>query len=162
MLRRIKSILLHPTAKFEFHISLNLVLTKEGFMKQIFTCVLYVGLCFSAFAQESEMKLEGSCHGNFSDGTPVSFTYYSDFNGCQQNINAAIKLSPNFGSQYFKGKRAFEDSKDIYTVETYRVTFKDSTGNTSGVFSYLDVVGHRQSITVQCEIRDYEYDECPI
>ncbi|MBA2404819.1 MAG: hypothetical protein H0V66_08615 [Bdellovibrionales bacterium] len=128
-------------------------------MKQIFA--FFILLSFSTFAQsQSELKVEGNCKGDLRDGSKVSFTYYSNFNGCQQKINAAIKLSPSFGSQYVKGKREFENSQDIYTMNDYRITFKDSTGNTSGVFSYLDVVGKRQSVDVQCEIRDYEYDEC--
>jgi hypothetical protein len=130
-------------------------------MKLIFTVFIFLTLTLSAFAQaEDELKIEGKCNGNLADGTKVSFTYFSNFNGCQQKIRAAIQFAPNFGSGYYKGKREFEDSKDIYTMENYRVTFKDSTGNVSGIFSYLDIVGKRQSINVQCDIRDYEYDEC--
>ena len=126
-------------------------------MKQIISGLVFLSL--SALA-ESELKLEGSCHGNLFDGTQVSFTYYSNYDGCTQNIKAAIQFAPNFGSGHYKGKRAFEEGQDIYNIETYRVTFKDSTNNLGGVFSYLDVVGKRQSINIQCEIRDYEYDEC--
>ena len=35
------------------------------------------------------------------------------------------------------------------------------TGNISGVLDYSDLKGNRHSITVQCVIRDYEYEECP-
>ena len=132
-------------------------------MKFIFIAFIFLTLTFSAFAQaEDELKMEGNCNGSLADGTKVSFTYYSNYNGCQQKIRAAIKFGQNFGSGYYKGKREFENRQDIYTVDTYRVTFKDMTGNISGIFSYLDVVGKRQSIDVQCEIRDYEYDECHI
>lgn len=138
-------------------------------MKQIFRTFIYFclflylsALAFAHAQAESEMKMEGRCNGTMASGTQVTFTYYSDFNGCQQNINAAIKFGPDFGSRYYKGKRAFENSQDIYTVDTYRVTFKDSTGNLGGIYSYLDVAGQRQSIPVECSILDYEYDECPI
>lgn len=133
-------------------------------MKKTMTAFfLFLGLYLSAYAQvESEMKIEGKCNGTLTDGTQINFTYYSDFNGCQQNIRAAIKFGPDFGSRYYKGKRTFADSQDVYTVDTYRVTFKDSTGNLGGIYSYLDVAGKRHSIAVQCSIRDYEYDECPM
>lgn len=132
-------------------------------MKLIFTVLTLLSLSLTVFAQaEDELKVEGNCSGTLADGTHLSFTYFSNFNGCQQNIRAAIQFNSNFGSGYYKGKRVFEESEDIYTIDSYKVTFKNSTGNVSGVFSYLDVVGKRQSLNVQCEIRDYEYDECPI
>ncbi|HXH73420.1 MAG TPA: hypothetical protein VNJ08_00540 [Bacteriovoracaceae bacterium] len=130
-------------------------------MKRIILCIAILGLSLCAFAQaEDEMKLEGSCNGNYTNGKPVSFTYFSNFNGCQQKIKAAIKFAPDSGSQHHKGNRAFENNQDIYTLGTYQVSFADSTDIKEGIFSYLND-GKRESIIVKCVIRNYEYYECP-
>ncbi len=130
-------------------------------MKIIIICIVFMSLSLSAFAQEDEMKLEGTCTGNYDSGKKVKFTYFSNFDGCREKIMAALKFSPNSGARHYKGKRAFKKNQDIYTVGAYRVTFKNSTGNREGIFSYLDA-GIRKSIEVKCEIRDYEYYECPM
>lgn len=65
-----------------------------------------------------------------------------------------------------RGKRTFENDKDIYLFKSgrknHQLTFEDSTGNISGILEYSDLKGERHSITVQCVIRDYEYEECPL
>jgi hypothetical protein len=75
-------------------------------MKLIFIgFVFLLVLSLTAYAQaEDELKVEGNCNGNLAEGTKVSFIYYSNFNGCQPKIRAAIKFAPNFGSGYCRKK----------------------------------------------------------
>ncbi len=111
----------------------------------------------------AEQKLEGKCSGELEDGSVVAFSYFSDYEGCQGNILSSIKFSPQSGLGHLKGKRTFANDKDIYEFKkNYKLTFEDSTGNISGVLDYSDVHGDKQSITVQCSIRDYEYADCEV
>lgn len=111
------------------------------------------------------MKIEGSCSGNLQDGTAVSFTYYSNFDGCREKSSAAVSFSQGMGGSLYTGKRAFIGNRDVYSFkvnnkEMVRLSFADSTGNTGGKMRYVDMDGKRKSIAVTCEIRDYEYAEC--
>lgn len=131
--------------------------------------VLMLFLVISAANAASDQKLEGFCSGTLEDGSHLEFTYYSDYDGCEGSIAGVIKFSEESGLGSHKGKRAFENNQDIYTfeveqthsrVQVYHLTFADSTGNISGDFGYLDSKGLRQSVTLQCEVRDYEYEHC--
>ena len=43
------------------------------------------------------MKIEGSCSGTLVDGSPVSFVYYSNFNGCKKVNKAALTFTAETG-----------------------------------------------------------------
>lgn len=132
-----------------------------------FFCAGLILFGIVSFANASgDQKLEGKCSGRFADGLQVGFSYFSNYEGCQGNISSSIKFTSESGLGFHKGKRTFENQKDIYSFNSqqdiYQLTFEDSTGNISGVLDYFDLQGERQSITVQCEIRDYEYGDCPV
>lgn len=110
-------------------------------------------------ATGSSMKVEGSCSGRLNDGTPVSFTYYSNFNGCQNVSKSAITFTSGIEG-LFTGSRTFKSNKDIYNFPKHKVTFADSTGNTSGTFQYRDADKALQNVELACEVRDYEYADC--
>lgn len=108
------------------------------------------------------MKIEGSCSGTLADGTAVSYTYYSNFDGCRKVSNAAVSFSAGFEGLY-TGKRSFTDTQDIYQLNSgYKLVFANSTGNTTGKLIYPSELNRRKVRTVQmqCEVRDYEYGEC--
>lgn len=137
-------------------------------MKFLFLALCLLGIVSLANAGEPQ-KQEGQCGGKLEDGSEISFSYFSNYNGCQTNIAGSIHFSPESDLESRKGKRSFTDQKDIYSFrsghrilksEVYRLTFANSTGNTSGVFDYFDAQGAKQSVTVQCLIHDYEYDDC--
>lgn len=124
-------------------------------------------LTFFSFAALSgtAMKIEGSCTGVLADATQVSFTYYSDFDGCQDKSRAAVTFNEGLGLDLHTGNRSFEGEKDIYRfsqeeTEVVKLTFANSTGNTGGQLSYQDETGKMQALEVQCEIRDYHYGDC--
>ena len=107
----------------------------------------------------SAMKVEGTCSGNLADGTAVSFTYYSDFDGCKNESKSAVTFNSGIEGLY-TGKRALAD-KDVHSYPQHRLTFANSTGNTEGTLQYTDHQGARQTVKVQCDVRDYEYaEEC--
>ncbi|MBA2404772.1 MAG: hypothetical protein H0V66_08375 [Bdellovibrionales bacterium] len=131
-------------------------------MKKITLATLTLALCSSAFAG-TNMKIEGSCSGKLADGTAVSYTYYSNFDGCKKASNAAISFSSGFEG-LFTGKRSFTSKSDIYNLNSgYKLRFANSTGNTSGRLTYADYstgVKKTKTVQMQCEVRDYEYGEC--
>lgn len=136
-------------------------------MKSLITTLLFVFTATSAFAGTA-MKLEGNCNGTLKDGSEVSFSYYSNFDGCKEKSTAAVTFTSN-DMGLNTGSRSFIGSKDVYMFdvvengkkkEKVRISFADSTGNTSGSLRYTDANGKKQSVTVQCEIRDYEYSDC--
>lgn len=115
----------------------------------------------------TNLKLEGTCNGSFKNGTPVSFTYHSNFNGCKNTSTGAIAFTDGSG-KVLTGVRTL-GSKDVYsfkikegkkTREHVRLTFANSTGNTEGSIRYLNENNKIQTATVSCEIRDYEYGDC--
>lgn len=110
-------------------------------------------------ASGSSLKTEGNCTGNLNDGTPVSFTYYSDFNGCKNTSKSAISFHSGIDG-LLTGSRSIKGSKDYYNFPRHDLTFANSTGNTSGTLGYRDENNQRHVIKVQCEVRDYEYSEC--
>lgn len=120
--------------------------------------VLVLNLSAQA-ATGSSLKTEGSCNGNLADGTPVSFTYYSDFDGCKNVSKGAVTFHSGIEG-LFTGSRAFKGDKDRYNFPRHDITFQDSTGNTSGTLGYRDENNQRHVISVQCEVRDYSYGEC--
>lgn len=106
------------------------------------------------------MKVEGSCSGKLNDGTEVSYTYYSNYDGCKKVSSAAVNFNSGIEG-LFTGKRSFTRSSDIYTFNDYKLIFANSTGNTSGKLTYKDFeTSKRKTISVQCEVRDYEYADC--
>ncbi len=107
----------------------------------------------------SSLKLEGTCQGKLKDGSPVAFRYYSNFNGCVNVSKGGVTFTKGLEG-LLTGTRSFQDGKDIYSFPSHRITFADSTGNTSGKFRYKDDHGVFHTVTVTCEIRDYEYSEC--
>ena len=132
-------------------------------MKQLFLILLaflFVAILPDAHsATGSALKIEGSCTGNLADGTPVAFTYYSDFNGCRKVNKGAIAFQSGIEG-LITGSRTFKSGKDYYNFPKNDLTFKDSTGNTSGKLGYRDDQNVRHVIEVQCEVRDYEYADC--
>ena len=140
-------------------------------MNQILTIFLFLGISVSAMAN-SPMKLEGSCTGILKDGSSIKFVYYSDFDGCHEKINASVQVTHVTNVSTYSGKRAFNNQRDTYSFtegvaekslasrEIFGLNFVDSTGNTEGVLNYWDNENEEQSVVVQCEIRDYEYERC--
>ena len=104
------------------------------------------------------MNLEGKCSGTLRDGSSVSFTYYSNFNGCTSKATAALTYTKGMEG-LLTGTRSFTDEKDYYLFPQTSVTFANSTGNTSGTFKYFDG-RYTKSVKVQCDVRDYEYSDC--
>lgn len=119
----------------------------------------FLSLILSSQVFSASMKLEGSCSGTLQNGTAVTFDYYSDFDGCKEKSQAALSLTSGMEGLH-TGHRSFQNAQDIYSFAQIKLTFKDSTGNTSGSFRYLDEANTYKTIQVQCEIRDYEYGEC--
>lgn len=107
----------------------------------------------------SSLKTEGSCSGALLDGTPVSLNYYSDFNGCKKVSKSAVTFTSGIEG-LFTGSRTFKANKDIYNFPKHKLTFADSTGNTSGRLQYRDANNERQTVELSCEVRDYEYTDC--
>ncbi len=105
------------------------------------------------------MKLEGNCAGKLADGTSIAFQYYSNFNGCKNTASAAISYEQGYDGMT-TGKRSLRETSDTYTFGKANLVFANSTGNTSGKFRYNDRRGDRKSVTLQCDVRDYEYAEC--
>jgi hypothetical protein len=133
-------------------------------MKHLFLIVLsffILNLVTNAQAAAgSALKIEGSCSGNLADGTPVSFTYYSDFNGCKKVSKGAVTFI-NGIEGLFTGSRSFKGSSDYYNFPKHDITLANSTGNSSAKFGYRDASNVRHTVEVQCEVRDYEYGDCP-
>ncbi len=108
----------------------------------------------TSFASAASMKIEGTCNGKLGDESPVAFKYYSNFDGCKEKSSAAIVFRVG---DLKTGTRSFTEDKDIYAFTNAKLYFKNSTGNTSGRLS----VNGKNYVTVQCEVRDYEYlSEC--
>ncbi len=132
-------------------------------MKQLFLILLaflFVAILPEAGAATgSSLKIEGSCTGNLADGTPVSFIYYSDYNGCRKVNKGAIAFQSGIEG-LITGSRTFTGGKDYYNFPKNDLTFADSTGNTSGKLGYRDSENVRHVIQVQCDVRDYEYADC--
>lgn len=107
------------------------------------------------------MKIEGTCAGTLSDGSAVSYTYYSNFDGCRKISKAAISFTAGIEG-LFTGKRSFTDSQDIYELNGgYKLIFANSTGNTSGSLTYPVGSGRKmETVNIQCQARDYEYQDC--
>ncbi|HXH29845.1 MAG TPA: hypothetical protein VNJ01_03430 [Bacteriovoracaceae bacterium] len=118
------------------------------------------------------MKLEGSCKLVQADSSVKHFVYYSNFSGCSNKSSAAISIDE--GQALYTGVRSFVGEKDVYSFvvdengkkqEAVKLTFANSTGNTSGTITYLDDsiddrAPRKRTAKVTCEIRDYEYAEC--
>lgn len=129
--------------------------------------LLQISLALSTLAfsfsglSATTMKIEGSCQGNLDNGEAVAFTYYSNFDGCKNKSTSAVSFSQGLGNNLYTGQRSFTESWDIYRFQkNVRLTFKNSTGNTSGKLRYQDENGTTRLVQVQCEVRDYEYAEC--
>jgi len=107
------------------------------------------------------LDIEGSCSGALLDGTSVSYTYYSNYDGCRKVSRAAITFTSGLHGHY-KGKRSFTTTEDIYSFRGgFKLIFANSTGNTSGTLVYPDEPsGQKKSVTLQCSIRNNEYADC--
>ena len=125
-------------------------------MKIIFALVV---MFFSLSAFSLSMKIEGGCAGHLADGTSIAFQYYSNWSGCSNSSKAAISYDQGREGMV-TGTRSFTEKSDIYNFGKERLTFANSTGNTSGRYSYLNSRGKRQTVTLQCDVRDYHYGEC--
>lgn len=106
----------------------------------------------------SVMKIEGNCKGSLADGTAVSFIYFSDFDGLKDASHAALTFSAG-AEGLLLGQRLFQNDRDIYSFNQHQLVFPDSTGNTSGVFSYTDENNKKQTVQLQCDVRDYTYED---
>jgi hypothetical protein len=126
-------------------------------MKTIF--FLIAVLSFSTTAFSAAMKVEGLCSGKLLDGTPVAFQYYSDFDGCKKISGAALSYVEGREGMV-TGERSFTPASDIYNFGDLKLILKNSTGNTSGKFQYVDDQGGKRTVELQCEVRDYEYSDC--
>ncbi len=127
----------------------------------------FVFVLISSMASASEMKQEGSCKGIDVDGTPISFTYFSGFNGCQNKSEAAITFAEDSSQAgLFTGIRMIQNGEDKYSFTRSNkrgqpslwLVFADSSENTQGVFKHRKANGKITSVTLECEIRQYEYD----
>ena len=119
------------------------------------TLILATILISLSAQSASTLKIEGSCIGNLPSGGAFSFTYYSNFDGCQKVSRATLKFTSGMKG-VFKGKRSFTEAQDIYNLSGgHKLIFKNSTGNTTGTIIYAD-----QTLPVRCEVRDYEYADC--
>lgn len=125
-------------------------------MKMIFSVAF---LLYSGMALSFSMKPEGACAGKLADGTSIAFEYFSNFNGCTQKARAAISYQQGREGMV-TGTRAFSDTTDTYTFGKERLVFPNSTGNTTGKYFYTDSRGNRKSVTLECDVRDYEYSDC--
>ncbi len=132
---------------------------------------IFAFVFISGVASASEMKLEGSCKGIKADGTPISFTYFSGFDGCQNKSEAAITFAEDSSQAgLFTGIRLIQNGEDKYsftrtnekTKPSIWLIFADSSGNSQGVFKQREVNGKITSVTLECEIREYEYEECAL
>lgn len=128
-------------------------------MKIFFFTFFSLLLSQAAWSTSYTMKMEGSCSGKLANGAPVSFDYFSNFNGCRNSARAAIAYRES-AERMQTGLRSFTASSDIFTFGKTRLVFANSTGNTSGKFSYIDSRGKRRTVVLQCDVRDYEYGEC--
>jgi hypothetical protein len=136
--------------------------------KILLSCCLTSFTSF-ALAAGTAMNLEGSCTGTSSDGSQISLTYYSDFDGCQEVSQAALVYHQG-PEGLFTGTRSFKGERDVYSFrqevngkrqEHLRLSFANSTGQTSGSLRYLnEETGKKEKIQLQCQIRDYHYLEC--
>lgn len=125
----------------------------------VFFLSLFSPTIIQAAAVGKELKLEGNCHGSLIDATPISLTYYSDFDGCRKVSRSAIAFNSGFEG-LITGSRAFKVDRDIYNFPKHKLSFLNSTGNTSALFEYRDASRELQSVELQCEVRDYEYPDC--
>jgi hypothetical protein len=107
------------------------------------------------------LDIEGSCSGALLDGTSVSYTYYSNYDGCRKVSRAAITFTSGLRGHY-RGKRSFTTTEDIYSFRGgFKLIFANSTGNTSGTLVYPDEAsGEKKFVTLQCSIRNNEYADC--
>lgn len=123
--------------------------------------IFALSLVFISTTQAAtSMKVEGSCSGTLKDGTEVSYTYYSNYNGCKKISTAALNFTSGIEG-LFTGKRSFTRKSDLYTFNGYQLRFANSTGNTSGKLTYRDFTSNEKTtVTLQCEVRDYEYADC--
>jgi len=80
-------------------------------MKSLFTLAIVL---FTFNSQAATMKFEGQCSGTLKDGTPVSYTYYSDFDGCKNKSLAAVTFHEGLALDLHTGERSFSNGKDIY------------------------------------------------
>lgn len=125
-------------------------------MKMIFSAAV---ILFSSTAWSLSMKLEGACAGKLSNGTSIAFEYYSNFDGCKNSAKAALSYDQGREGA-LTGSRSFTEKSDIYNFGNTRLTFANSTGNTTGKYRYTDSRGIVRTVTLQCDVRDYEYGEC--
>jgi hypothetical protein len=132
-------------------------------MKKFFLVILsflFINLISTSQAVTgTSLKTEGSCSGTLADGSPVSFTYYSNFDGCSNVSKSAISFTSGIEG-LLTGSRSFKGGRDFYNFPKYDLSFPDSTGNTSGTFGYRDANNERQTVELQCEVRDYSYADC--
>lgn len=122
------------------------------------TFIALVWFASTSLAHAGSLNLQGNCTGKTLSGMDVALTYYSDYDGKKKESEAAVSFTE--GRQGLQtGKRAFKGSQDIYQFEDVKLSFKNSTGNTSGLLTYTDETDGKTKRTVelQCEIRDYEY-----
>ena len=129
-------------------------------MKTLAVCLFTLVSLSLAHAGGTSMKVEGNCSGKLADGSDISYTYYSNFNGCKKVSTSAVSFQGGLEGLY-TGTRAFSKSSDIYKFYAYTLVFANSTGNTTGKLTYRDQeTKKKHTITLQCEVRDYEYGDC--
>ncbi len=107
------------------------------------------------------LDIEGSCSGALLDGSSISYTYYSNYDGCRKVSRAAITFTSGLRGHY-RGRRSFTATEDIYSFHGgYKLIFANSTGNTSGTLVYPDEAsGEKKSVILKCSIRNNEYADC--
>jgi len=128
-------------------------------IRTILTISVFTLISNAQGAIGKELKPEGNCSGQLLDGTEVSLAYYSDFDGCQKVSRSAITFQSGIEG-LTTGSRAFKGENDVYNFPKYKLTFQNSTGNTSGTLEYRDTNRDLQSVELQCEVRDYEFPDC--
>lgn len=134
----------------------------EYIVKKLIISFFFSLLTANAAQASTSMNYEGSCNGTLANNAPISFKYYSDFDGCKEKSTAAISYNDAGEDRgLVTGTRTLK-VKDIYNFAGNKLTFENSTGNTSGSLSYQnEETGEREEVIVQCEVREYSYaEEC--
>lgn len=129
-------------------------------VKALVVATLTLLICQSSRAG-IPLDIEGSCSGALLDGSSISYTYYSNYDGCRKVSRAAITFTSGLRGHY-RGKRSFTTTEDIYSFHGgFKLIFANSTGNTSGTLVYPDEAsGEKKSVILQCSIRNNEYADC--
>ncbi|MBY0518193.1 MAG: hypothetical protein K2P81_14890 [Bacteriovoracaceae bacterium] len=122
------------------------------------------------------MQIEKSCVGDLSDSSKVAVKFYSDFDGCQNESQAAISIAlGNAPEELHIGKRVIDSAHDTYHVfqkfgernlESIVATFASKTSTVTGDLKLVLDVDEQgdtteETVILNCmQVWDYEYEDC--